>query len=385
MNFAANHFRDSYRAEIEGLELQTKIIRDVIKMQMDNEFSANNEVREMLEKTYQLIYEQIDNNWQYYQKEDVGDEVLKRKIKKMGVESSDTQDQLNKLKEIETKKPGMFNAKKQSSDPKQFAEMLGIPYHSLLMLMLNHHERDPLVKTSLHEHTSFIKIQEGYPIFLYETAVKEQNKVKLVHTGKKVGILDFYDSLSILPRIVAALTHSCNEIRDVHQPDNGFMSAAMDLVSLQFIQAELVALRSEQRGELVTSSRDLQMLEDDAIVGNSDKMLFHIKELIASIEDPNMEQNPYVMTKLDMDSVIDFPFDEFQSGLSKKETKRNLRKSKTKGLNNISPTGETLTPEEVAAQLALNDSDSLGTASDEDRSLEDVYQEGFEEEDDDEF
>lgn len=94
--------------------------------------------------------------------------------------------------------------------------MLGIPYHSLLMLMLNHHERDPLVKTSLHEHTSFIKIQEGYPIFLYETAVKEQNKVKLVHSGKKVGILDFYDSLSILPRIVAALTHSCNEVRDVH-------------------------------------------------------------------------------------------------------------------------------------------------------------------------
>ena len=87
-------------------------------MQMENEFSANNEVREMLEKTYQLIYEQIDNNWQYYQKEDVGDEVLKRKIKKMGVESSDTQDQLNQLKEIEAKKPGMFNAKKQSSDPK---------------------------------------------------------------------------------------------------------------------------------------------------------------------------------------------------------------------------------------------------------------------------
>lgn len=158
MNFAANHFRDSYRAEIEGLELQTKIMRDIIKMQMENEFSANNDVREMLEKTYQLIYEQIDNNWQYYQKEDVNDEVIKRKIKKMGVEGQDTQDQLTKLKEIETKKPGMFNAKKQSSDPKQFAEMLGIPYHSLLMLMLNHHERDPLVKTSLHEHTSFIKI-----------------------------------------------------------------------------------------------------------------------------------------------------------------------------------------------------------------------------------
>ena len=72
----------------------------------------------------------------------------------------------------------MFTAKKTSVDPKQFAEMLGMPFSSLLMLMKEHHERDPLVKTSLHEHVSFIKIQEGYPIFVYDTAVK-QNRVKL--------------------------------------------------------------------------------------------------------------------------------------------------------------------------------------------------------------
>ena len=37
----------------------------------------------------------------------------------------------------------------------QFAEMLGVPFSSLEMLMKQHHERDPVVKTSLHEHVSF--------------------------------------------------------------------------------------------------------------------------------------------------------------------------------------------------------------------------------------
>jgi hypothetical protein len=52
----------------------------------------------------------------------------------------------------------MFHAKKHAVDPMQFAEMLGVPFSSLEMLMKQHHERDPVVKTSLHEHVSFIKI-----------------------------------------------------------------------------------------------------------------------------------------------------------------------------------------------------------------------------------
>ena len=41
-------------------------------------------------------------------------------------------------------------------------------------------------------------------------------------------------------------------------------------------------------------------------------MLFHTKELIASIEDPNMIQNPIVMTKIDLDTVSEFNFDNHQ-------------------------------------------------------------------------
>ena len=110
------------------------------------------------------------------------------------------------MKEIEKNKPGMFQAKKHAVDPLAFAEMLGVPFSSLEMLMKQHHERDPVVKTSLHEHVSFIKIQEGYPIFIYDTAVKEQNKISVnPESHRKIGILDFYESLANLPRIVSAI------------------------------------------------------------------------------------------------------------------------------------------------------------------------------------
>ena len=50
-------------------------------------------------------------------------------------------------------------------------------------------------------------------------------------------------------------------------------------------------------------------------------MLFHMKELVASIEDPNLIQNPFVMTKLDLNSTLDFNFDDYQ-GTTKKKRQR---------------------------------------------------------------
>jgi hypothetical protein len=57
MNLAANHFKDSYRAEIDALTTQFQIMKEFIRMQMDVEFRTNNDIREMLEKTYRLVYE----------------------------------------------------------------------------------------------------------------------------------------------------------------------------------------------------------------------------------------------------------------------------------------------------------------------------------------
>ena len=108
----------------------------------------------------------------------------------------------------------------------------------LEMLMKQHHERDPVVKTSLHEHVSFIKIQEGYPIFIYDTAVRANNKVSVnPESTRNIGILDFYESLANLPKIVSSIQNCQAELRGVHKPDNGYMSSALDVVTLQFLHA----------------------------------------------------------------------------------------------------------------------------------------------------
>ena len=71
-------------------------------------------------------------------------------------------------------------------------------------------------------------------------------------------------------------------------------------------------MRSEDfNGDRITSPRDLDLIYDNSILGNSDKMLFHMKELVASIEDPNLIQNPFAMTKLDLRTIEDFSFDEY--------------------------------------------------------------------------
>jgi hypothetical protein len=49
-------------------------------------------------------------------------------------------------------------------------------------------------------------------------------------------------------------------------------------------------------------------------------MLFYIKELIAAAEDPDYIQNPFVMTKLDLATLIEFDFDACQVKLKKPKT-----------------------------------------------------------------
>ena len=74
-------------------------------MQIDNETKLNHNIIEQLEKTYRLIYDQMDNKWQYYESADVKDEKEKRKLLAVGVNS---EEDIKKIKELESSKPGMF-------------------------------------------------------------------------------------------------------------------------------------------------------------------------------------------------------------------------------------------------------------------------------------
>ena len=120
-------------------------------------------------------------------------------------------------------------------------------------------------------------------------------------------------------------------------------------------------------GDRVNSSRELDLISDDSIIGNSDKMMFHMKELVASIEDPQLNQNPFVMTKLDLKTARDFEFDDYQGA---DKTKKNLKLESQESI------------QEVAASVQ-NSAAALDTGSDQ-KSIGDVYMDGFKDEDSDE-
>jgi hypothetical protein len=78
LNLSATHFKDSYQAEVELLILQHDLVREIIRMQMTNEFEANNSIREYLEKTYRLVMDQNDAKWQYQKPETLDGELRNR-------------------------------------------------------------------------------------------------------------------------------------------------------------------------------------------------------------------------------------------------------------------------------------------------------------------
>ena len=193
LNLSGAHFRDSYIAEIECLKAKTGLVRDTIRMLINEEFHVNTQIREYIEKTYRLLHDQMENKWSYGKPEKLESELNKRELIQTGepgtrdaktdhLRTADggtvtkTDEEIKEMQEkVHAEASAIFSTK--FGDPKEFANYLGMPYSSLQMLMKDHHERDPLVRQAIHEHVSFIKIQEGYPQFIYDSA-QIQNKAR---------------------------------------------------------------------------------------------------------------------------------------------------------------------------------------------------------------
>ena len=69
--------------------------------------------------------------------------------------------------------------------------------------------------------------------------------------GKEIAILDFYESLAFISKVVSVCLHYCDEIHEIHRPDNGLISAALDLCTFKFLLAELRAVKGEEKGDHV--------------------------------------------------------------------------------------------------------------------------------------
>lgn len=56
LNLSGSHFKDSYIAEIECLNEKTSLLRDLIKLIMNDEFKVNDSIRQYIEKSYRLLH-----------------------------------------------------------------------------------------------------------------------------------------------------------------------------------------------------------------------------------------------------------------------------------------------------------------------------------------
>lgn len=140
---------------------------------------------------------------------------------------------------------------------------------------------------------------------------KLNNTVMYTSNSNRIGMLDFYDSLTIMVKIVAAIKGAVGEIHQTHRPESGLTSSALELATLKFIQAELKIVKGEKQLMIAPKKEGMPYLEDDSIVGNSDRMLFYVKEFAVSAEDEQASHNPYILTKLNLKTISNYSFDAF--------------------------------------------------------------------------
>ena len=146
---------------------------------------------------------------------------------------------------------------------------------------------------------------------MYDMSAKQNNTVLYTKHSERIGMLDFYDSLSVIVKIVAAMKGVMEELHDVHRPDNGQTDASIDLCAYKYLLAELKVVKGEQQLLIEPTAKGLHYLEDDSIAGNPDRMLFCAKEFVASGDDEQASHNPYLLTKLNLKTIENFSFDTF--------------------------------------------------------------------------
>jgi len=84
LNLSGSHFKDSYLAEIECIKAKTELVRELMKMLVNDEFKENNAIRTYLEKSYRLLHEQIQNRWNYTDPEKLEEELNVRELTQTG-------------------------------------------------------------------------------------------------------------------------------------------------------------------------------------------------------------------------------------------------------------------------------------------------------------
>ena len=84
--------------------------------------------------------------------------------------------------------------------------MLGLKDMSVENVM-NNAKNDEAVEDIMSQDSNFIKTQEGYPFFLKQLGnnTDSLSKIKFTDLSNEVGVLDFYESMTAIPKLFAAI------------------------------------------------------------------------------------------------------------------------------------------------------------------------------------
>ena len=74
---------------------------------------------------------------------------------------------------------------------------------------------------------------EGYPHYIQKAAGSSKNNFKFHTDGQAIDLLDFYEGLHVMPRVIASIDRAVKQLQEAHRPDNGLTAAALELATYQ--------------------------------------------------------------------------------------------------------------------------------------------------------
>ena len=98
-------------------------------------------------------------------------------------------------------------------------------------------QKEPVIQDAIREQAFFTKQMEGYPT--YFIGEKYLGSTMGLHCGN-VGLLDFYESLTIVPKIYACLHQAFEQTVDALKPENGLATSILELCLLKEARLKLL-------------------------------------------------------------------------------------------------------------------------------------------------
>ncbi|CDW75700.1 UNKNOWN [Stylonychia lemnae] len=313
----SNYFMESYKAEIICYETHYRLMREVVDYQMKMEKKENQSMRDYLQMTYKIANQYVNKQWSDSNQEDIKKDVKTRQVIQGGMRFNDLQEIQEQLKEQqEQQRQSQDPSNKDDADNQQresnvdkFAEILGLKNQTVEQMMKTQSRSDEITEEAMNQDANFIKTQEGYPVFIRDSN-DSLSRVKFTDFSNEIGVLDFYESLTAIPKVVASIQIVFEEVVETCMPANQLQLISLNTIYLEKCFVEFKKCVAFAQDELI-EYKGSQYIENDLIMTSPDKLMFLIKDMVGHLSRTYKKSlNPFFVSKLDFFTVHNFQFQD---------------------------------------------------------------------------